>query len=303
MVRDELSVLSAFLAVAEERSFTRAAKRLGVSPSALSHAIHGLEERFGVRLLARTTRSVAPTDAGAQLIARLRPALGDIRGAVDLITGLRDRPAGRVRLVMSPIAATTVLAPKLGEFARDYPDVVLDVTTDENRVDLVAAGFDAGIHFGEFIERDMITFRVSQDHRPAIVGSPRYFESHPKPVHPRDLTNHRCVNFRHGSAGVYRWELDKGKQSLTVAVNGPLIVDDVQLLIRAAIDGVGLTWMSEEHAVPHLASGALVRVLEDWCPPFPGFFLYYPRQRQLAPALAALIETLRFRPEKSTTPR
>jgi len=204
MVRDELSVLSAFLTVAEERSFTRAAKRLRVSTSALSHAMRGLEERFGVRLLARTTRSVAPTHAGEQLIGRLRPALGDIRGALDLITGLRDRPAGRVRLVVSPIAATTVLAPKLGQFARDYRDVVLDVTTDESRVDLVAAGFDAGIHFGEFIERDMITFRVSKDPRPAIVGSPRYFESHEKPVHPRDLTSHRCINFRHGSAGVYR---------------------------------------------------------------------------------------------------
>src|SRR5207247_4249526 len=169
MVRDELSVLSAFLAVAEERSFTRAAKRLGVSASALSHAIRGLEERFGVRLLARTTRSVAPTDAGEQLIARLRPALGDIRGAVDLIKGFRDRPAGRVRLIVSPIAATTVLAPKLGQFARDYPEVVLDVTTDESRVDLVAAGFDAGIRFVELMERDMITLRGSQVHRPAIV--------------------------------------------------------------------------------------------------------------------------------------
>ncbi len=211
-----------------------------------------------------------------------------------MISGLRDRPAGRVRLVVSPIAATTVLAPKLGQFARDYPDVVLDVTTDESRVDLVAAGFDAGIHLGEFIERDMITFRVSMDHRPAIVGSPRYFESHEKPVHPRDLTSHRCINFRHGSAGVYRWEFDKGKQSLTVAVNGPLIVDDVEIMVRAAIDGVGLAFMSEERAAPHLASGELVRVLEDWCPPFPGFFLYYPRQRQLPAALAALIETLRL---------
>src|SRR5437899_3401636 len=235
MVRDELSVLSAFLAVAEERSFTRAATRLGVSTSALSHAIKGLEERFGVHLLARTTRSVAPTDAGEKLIARLRPALGDIRGAVDLISGLRDRPAGRVRLVVSPIAATTVLAPKLGQFARAYPDVVLDVTTDESRVDLVAAGFDAGIHFGEFIERDMITFRVSKDHRPAIVGSPRYFESHPKPASPRDLPGYRCINFRHGSAGLYRSELDKGQPALTVAVTGPLIVDDVEVMIRAAI--------------------------------------------------------------------
>jgi len=295
MVRDELSVLSAFLAVAEERSFTRAAQRLGVSTSALSHAIRGLEERFGVRLLARTTRSVAPTDAGEQLIARLRPALGDIRGALDLISGFRDRPAGRVRLVVSPLAATTVLAPKLGQFARDYPDVVLDVTTDESRVDLVAARFDAGIHFGEFIERDMVAVRVSKDHRPAIVGSPSYFESHPKPASPRDLLSHRCINYRHGSAGVYRWEFDKGKQSLAVAVNGPLIVNDVEIMIRAAIDGVGLAFMSEERAAPHLASGALVRVLEDWCPPFPGFFLYYPSRRQLPAGLSALIETLRLK--------
>ncbi len=302
MVRDELSVLSAFLAVAEERSFTRAAKRLGVTPSALSHAIRELEERLGVRLLARTTRSVAPTDAGAQLIARLRPALGDIRGAVDQITGLRDRPAGRVRLLVSPLATTMVLAPKLGKFACDYPDVVLDVTTNESRVDLVAAGFDAGIHLGEFIERDMIVIRVSPDLRPAIVGSPRYFESHPKPTSPRDLTTHRCINYRHGSDGVYRWEFDKGRQSLTVAVNGPLIVDDDELVIRAAIDGVGLAFVDEERIATQLANGVLVRALEDWCPPFPGFFLYYPSQRQLPAALSALIDTLRLRPHKTKGP-
>jgi DNA-binding transcriptional LysR family regulator len=294
MIRDELSVLAAFLLVAEERSFTRAAKRLGVSPSALSHAIRGLEERLGVRLLARTTRSVSPTEAGEQLLARLRPAMGDIRGALDLISGLGDRPAGRVRLVISPLAAKTVLAPKLGQFAGDYPDVVLDVTTEEARVDLVAAGFDAGVHLGEFIERDMVTVRVSPDRRPAIVGSPDYFGSHPKPATPRDLTGHRCINFRHGSEGVYRWELDKGRQSLRVAVEGPLIVDDVELVVRAAIDGVGLAFMAEESAAPHLASGALVRVLEDWCPPYPGFFLYHPRQRRLPAALSALIETLRL---------
>jgi DNA-binding transcriptional LysR family regulator len=294
MVRDELSVLSAFLAVAEERSFTRAAKRLGVSQSALSHAIRGLEEQIGVRLLARTTRSVAPTDAGEQLIASLRPALGDIRGALGRISGLRDTPAGRVRLVVSPLAASTVLAPKLGQFARDYPDVVLDLTSDESRVDLVAAGFDAGIHFGEFIEQDMVAVRVSPDQRPAIVGSPGYFESHPTPRSPRDLPNHQCINYRHGSEGVYRWEFDKGKQSLTVSVNGPLVVDDLDLVIRAAIDGVGLAYMGEDRAAPHLANGALVRVLEDWCPPFPGFFLYYPSRRQQPAALSALIETLRL---------
>jgi len=295
MVRDELNVLSAFLAVAEERSFTRAGKRLGVSSSALSHAIRGLEERIGVRLLARTTRSVAPTDAGEQLIARLRPALGDIRGALDQVSGLRDQPAGRVRLVVSPLAATLVLAPKLGQFARAYPDVVLDVTTtNEGRFDLVAGHFDAGIHLGEFIERDMIAVRVSPDQRAAIVGSPRYFASHARPESPRDLTHHTCLNFRHGSAGVYRWEFDKGDQSLAVAVNGPLIVDDADIMIRAAVDGVGLAFMLEAQAAPHLASGALVRVLEDWCPPFAGYFLYYPSRRQQPAALSALIETLRL---------
>jgi DNA-binding transcriptional LysR family regulator len=295
MVRDELSVLSAFLAVAEERSFTRAAKRLGVSASALSHAIRGLEEQIGVRLLARTTRSVAATDAGEQLIAHLRPALGDIRGALDQISGLRDRPAGRLRLLVTPFAATMVLAAKLGQFARKYPDIVLDVvTTLESRVDLVAARFDAGIHLGEFIERDMVAVRVSPEHRPAIVGSPDYFESHPKPESPHDLPSHRCINFRQGSAGVYRWELDKGNQSLAVAVNGPLIVDDAEIMIRAAIDGVGLAFSFEEHVAPYLSSGALVRVLEDWCPPFAGFFLYYPSRRQQPAALSALIQTLRL---------
>src|SRR5436190_10082849 len=192
MVRDELSVLSALLVVAEERSFTRAAKRLGVSPSALSHAIKGLEEQIGVRLLARTTRSVAPTDAGDQLIARLDPALTDIRDALGQVAGLRERPAGRVRLVVSPLAASMVLAPKLGAFARAYPEVVLDVTTtNEMRLDLVAGHFDAGIHLGEFIERDMIAVRVSTDQRAAIVGAAAYFEAHRKPKAPRGLVMHR----------------------------------------------------------------------------------------------------------------
>ncbi len=294
MARDELNLLSAFLVVAENRSFTQAAKRLGVSQSALSHAMRGLEEQIGVRLLARTTRSVAPTEAGEQLLAHLRPALADIRGALEGISGLRDKPAGRVRLLAPRFAAMTVLAPKLGQFARDYPEAVLDITTDDSRVDLVAAGFDAGIQFGEFIQQDMTAVRVSPDHRPAIVGSPDYFRLHPRPKSPRDLLRHRCINYRHGDAGVYRWEFDKGKQSLTVAVNGTLVVDDVEIMTRAAIDGVGLAFMTEEHASPHLASGVLVRVLEDWCPPFPGYFLYYPSRRQQPAALAALIETLRL---------
>ena len=295
MVRDELSVLSAFLAVAEERSFTRAARRLGVSPSALSHAIRGLEEQIGVRLLARTTRSVAPTEAGAQFIARLGPALADIRGALDQVSGFRDRPAGNVRLVASRLAARMVLAPKLGQFAHDYPDVVLDVTTtEEGRVDLVGAGFDAGIHLGEFIERDMVAVRVSKEQRAAIVGAPSYFASRAKPKSPRDLTSHRCLNFRHGSSGVYRWEFDKGRQSFAVSVNGPLVVDDVEVMIQAAIDGTGLAFTLEDHVASPLATGALVRVLEDWCPPFAGYFLYYPSRRQQPLALSALIDMLRL---------
>jgi len=295
MVRDELSVLSAFLAVAEARSFTRAARRLGVSPSALSHAIRGLEERIGVRLLARTTRSVAPTDAGAQFIARLGPALADVRGAWDQVAGLREKAAGRLRLVASRLSARMVLAPKLGRFFRDYPDVVLDLTTtDESRMNLVGGGFDAGIHLGEFIEKDMVAVRVSHDQRAAIVGSPAYFAAYPRPKSPRDLPGHRCINFRHGSAGLYHWEFDKGRKSLAVAVNGPLIVDNVEVLVRAAIDGVGLAFALEEHVASHLASGALVRVLEDWCPPFAGYFLYYPSRRQQPAALAALIDTLRL---------
>jgi len=294
MAGDELSTLSAFLTVAEERSFTRAARRLGVSPSALSHSMRGLEERLGVRLLARTTRSVAPTEAGQQLLSRLRPALGDVREALDLVVRSRGRPAGRLRLVVSPIAVSGVLAPKLGQFARDYPDIVLDVITDERRVDLVAGGFDAGIHLGEYIEQDMIAIRVSPEVRAAIVGSARYFASNPKPASPRDLTAHRCVNFRHAPDEVYRWEFDRGDESLTVAVHGPLIVDDVEMVIRAAIDGVGLAFVGEELVAPQLASGALVRVLEDWCQPFPGFYLYYPSRRQIPAALSALIDTLRL---------
>lgn len=294
MLQNDFSALSAFLAVAEERSFTRAAKRLGVSPSAMSHAMRALEEEIGVRLLSRTTRSVAPTDAGEGLLARLRPALTEVQEALDQVSGLRNKPAGRVRLLVPRLAASTVLAPKLGQFARDYPEIVLDVTTDDSRMDIVAEGFDAGIHFGEYIEKDMIAVRVSPDLRPVIVGSPRYLKSHAKPKSPRDLIRHRCINFRHGDAGLYRWEFEKGKKFLSVAVNGPLIVDDLNLVIRAAIDGVGLAYMAEENAAPYLTDGVLASVLEDWCQPFPGFFLYYPSRRQQPAALSALIDVLRL---------
>ena len=295
MAVTDFGALSVFLTVAEEHSFTKAAKRLGVSLSAISHSMRDLEEEIGVRLLSRTTRSVGLTDAGERLRIRLHPAFTEIGDALGQVAGLRSKPAGRVRLLVPRLAASSVLAPKLGQFARDYPDIVLDVTTDDNRMDIVAGGFDAGIHFGEYIAKDMIAVRVSPDLRPVIVGSPTYLKSCPRPKSPRDLVHHRCINFRHGDAGLYRWEFEKGKKSLSVAVSGPLIVDDLNLSIRAAIDGVGLAYMSEDNAAPHLAKGSLIRVLEDWCQPFPGFFLYYPSRRQQPPALSALIAVLRIR--------
>ena len=293
-MRDELSVLSAFLAVADERSFTKAAKRLNISTSGLSHAIRRLEEQIGVRLLTRTTRSVSPTDAGEQLLAQLRPALFDIRGVLTTLSGFQSRPMGRIRLLCPRLAAKTVVGPKLGQFVRDYPDVELEITTDDSRVDLVAEGYDAGIHFGEFLAQDMVAVRVSPDLRPSIVAAPAYFESHAKPTSPRDLLDHRCIRFRHRGESVYKWELDKGDESLEISVKGPLLLDELDLVIQAALSGAGLAWVSEDRVIEHLASGALVRVLEDWCPPFPGFFLYYPTRKQQPAALTAVITTFRF---------
>src|SRR5687768_915698 len=230
-------------------------------------------------LLARSTRSVLLTDAGRDLLASLAPAFTDIAGALERPSGLRDKAAGRVRLVAPRQAAISVLAPKLGAFARTYPDVVLDIVTTDAPAGLIEEGFDAGIQFGEFIAKDMIAVRVSADHRPAIVGAPSYFKTHPKPRTPRDLIHHRCINTGHKGSGVYRWELDKGKESLRVSVNGPLILDDVELMSRAAIDGVGLAFMSEDQAAPHITSGALMRVLTDWSPPFPGLLPLLPESQ------------------------
>jgi len=295
MALDDLNVLAAFLTVAKERSFTRAARRLGISRSALSHAVRGLEERLGVRLLDRTTRSVAPTQAGEQLISRLDPALGEVESVLDQIVGLRERPSGRVRLLVTPMSATMVLAPKLAAFAERFPDIVLEVTTtQEGRTELIASSFDAGIHLGESIQRDMVAVRVSRDQRLAVVGSPEYFKRHPKPRSPHDLLAHRCINLRGGSARPYRWEFEKDGEAVVVDVSGPLILDDADLMIRAAMDGLGLTFSFEEYVAPQIASRALVRVLADWCPPFAGYFLYHPSRRQQSAALSALIETLRL---------
>jgi DNA-binding transcriptional LysR family regulator len=293
-MRDELSVLSAFLTVAEERSFTRAAKQLNISTSGVSHAIRRLEEQIGVRLLTRTTRSVSPTEAGEQLLARLRPALADIRGTLTTLSGLQTTPVGRVRLLCPRLAAKTVLAPKLGQFVRDYPDVILEVTTDDSRIDPVAAGFDAAIHYGEFIAQDMIAVRVSPDIQHAVVGAPSYFTSHAPATSPRELLSHRCINFRHRGESVYKWELEQGDESVAIAVSGSLVVDDEDLVMQAALDGAGLALVAEHRAAPHLAQGELIRIMEEWTPPFPGFFLYYPHRKQQPAALTAVIDTFRL---------
>ena len=295
MPREELSVLAAFAVVADERSFTRAAVRLGVSTSAVSHSIRALEERLGVRLLARTTRTVAPTDAGERLLAQLRPALDEIEAALTEVGRLREKPAGTIRLFAPSVAIAMTVSPKLAKFTRDYPDVVLDVTTeDDSRRDLIAARFDAGIHLGEFLQRDMVAVKVSGEQRAAIVAAPSYFDSRPKPKTPRDLTAHRCIRYRMGTGGsVYRWEFEKRGKPLTVSVSGPLVFNDVELTLRAALDGVGLAFALEEQVAERIARGELVRVLEDWCPPFDGFFLYYPSRRQQPAALQALVDALR----------
>jgi DNA-binding transcriptional LysR family regulator len=296
MLRDELGGLAAFAVVADERSFTKAAVRLGISTSAISHSIRGIEERLGVRLLARTTRTVAPTEAGQRLLAQLRPALDGIESALTEVGQFRETPAGVVRLIAPPVAIAMALSPKLAQFARDYPDVVLDITTeDDSRRDLVAGRFDAGIHLGEFLQRDMVAVKVTREQRAAIVVAPAYFDSHPKPKTPRDLPAHRCIRYRMGTGGpVYRWEFEKRGRPVTVSVTGPLIVNDVELTLRAALDGVGLAFALEEHAAEHIASGRLVRVLEDWCHPFDGFFLYYPSRRHQPAALQKLVDALRM---------
>ena len=223
-----------------------------------------------------------------------RPALENINGALTEVGRLRAKPAGVIRLIAPPLAVAMTVSPKLAQFTRDNPEVVLDITTDDDsRRDLVAARFDAGIHLGEFLQRDMVAVKVSGEQRAANVGTPSYFDSHPKPRMPRDLTAHRCINYRRGAAGVYRWEFEKRGKPVTVSVSGPLIVDDVEPVVRAALDGVGLAFLFEERAAPYIERGELVRVLEDWCSPFAGFFLYYPSRSQQPAALQALVDVLR----------
>jgi DNA-binding transcriptional LysR family regulator len=293
MSRSDLLRLSAFATVAEERSFTRAAARLGISQSVLSRSMQGLEKELGVQLLARTTRSVSPTTAGASLLVELTPSLERIERAIAETRQQRDRPAGRIRLVIPRTVIQTVLLPKLAKFTRTYPDIVLEVTSSNDPVDLVAGEFDAGVQLGEFIQKDMIAVPVTPPMRLGIVGSPAYFKSNKVPRHPRDLKNHSCLGFRF-SAGVYRWEFEKARKALTVSPEGPVSFDDPDLVIQAVLEGVGIGSAMEFNLEDYIANGRLIQVLRDWCPTFPGYFLYYPSRRNQQAALAALIETLRM---------
>lgn len=298
MRRDELGDLSVFLAVAEERSFTRAAARLGTSQSSLSQAVRRLEERLGIRLLSRTTRSVAPTESGAQLLATLSPAFADIRDRLLLLQQFQDRPAGLVRITTSRHAADTIIWPAVDRVMKRYPDIEVELSIDGALTNIVTDRFDAGVRLGESVEKDMIALSIGPDLRMAVVAAPDYFQDHRIPQQPRDLTNHRCINLRMATRGnLYVWEFEKGSQTLNVRVEGGLIVNDAELAVRAATAGHGLACVIENDVIREAVSaGRLLRVLEDWCPPFAGHHIYYPERRNLSPAFKALLEELRKAP-------
>ncbi|MBB6219387.1 LysR family transcriptional regulator [Rhizobium leguminosarum] len=296
MRREELVDLNAFMTVAEEQNFTRAAARLGTSQSALSHTIRRLEARLGVRLLTRTTRNVAPTDAGERLLATLRPALDSISTELALLGELRERPAGNIRITTSEHAATTVLWPVLRKLLPDYPEINVELVIDSSLTDIVSERFDAGARLGEALAKDMVALRIGPELRMAIVGSPAYFAKNPPPRTPQDLAAHRCINLRMLSGGgLYAWELEKEARELRVRVEGQLAFNNTNMIVRAAVDGFGLGFVMEDHVAEHVEAGRLVRVLEDWCPPFAGYHLYYPSRRQPSAAFSVLVDALRYR--------
>lgn len=290
MNRTHLSQLAVLATVAQCGSFRGAARELAIAPSAVSHAVSSLEAQLGVRLLARSTRSVAPTEAGAQLLERLRPALSEIDLALETAIEARDRPAGNLRLTVPRTAAHLTLTPRFGAFASAYPDIVLEIVIEDRFTDVVEGGFDAGVRLGESLQRDMIAVRIGPNLRGAVVGAPSYFATMPRPSHPHDLADHRCIRFRFSSGILYRWEFEKDGEEIGFAAHGPLILDEDHLIAQAAVDGAGLAFVFEDYVRAPLADGRLIRVLEDWCPTFDGFFVYYPSHRQMRPALRAFVD-------------
>ncbi len=304
MQRGNLDDLLAFLAVGRERSFTKAAAKLGVSQSALSHTIRELEGRLGVRLLARTTRSVSPTSAGERLLESLGPRFEAIDAELAALSELREKPAGTIRITATDYAADTLLWPKLIRFLRRYPDIKVEIIIEYGLTDIVAERFDAGVRIGEQVAKDMIAVRIGPDLRMAVVGAPSYFKDRPEPGKPQDLIGHKCINLRlstHG--GLYAWEFEKDGRELKVRVEGQLVLNGSSPMLNAALAGFGLAYVPEDLARPHLAKGRLKRVLEEWLPPYAGYHLYYPSRRQHSPAFALLVDALRYRDTPGARPK
>lgn len=296
MRRDELSDLIAFLAVAEERSFTRAAARLGTSQSAVSAVVRRLEERLDVRLLTRTTRSVSPTEAGQRLADTLRPAFDDIEAQLAALDDIRSRPSGTIRLTASRHAARQIVLPAANRLMAEYPNVHVEIAINSRFVDIAKEGYDAGVRLGESLDKDMIGVRISPDMEMVVAGSPDYFRNHPKPETPHDLTAHNCINLRLPTlGGLYAWEFSKDGGPLNVRVEGQFTCNDPDLVVDAALTGRGLACLPSDHLGPHVRDGRLERVLADWCPPFAGYHLYYPSRRQVTSAFRLLIDRLRWR--------
>ncbi|EKJ94917.1 regulatory protein [Bradyrhizobium lupini HPC(L)] len=296
MTRQNVNDLIAFLAVARERSFTKAAARLGVSQSALSHTVRQLETRLGVRLLTRTTRAVAPTEAGERLLDRIGPHFDQIEIEIDALNELKEKPAGTIRIVAPDYAISHVLWPKVKAFAPTYPDIKVELLLDNGLSDIVTERYDAGVRMGEQLAKDMISARIGPDFRFAVVGAKSYFERRSIPQRPQDLTQHNCINYRFPSSGtLYVWEFEESGREIKVRVDGQLVFNNIFHVLDAALAGHGLGYVPEEIALPHLAAGRLDRVLEDWSPYWDGYHLYYPSRRQSSPAFVALVEALRHR--------
>lgn len=295
-MRENINDLLTFVAVATDQSFTKAAARLGMSQSSLSRTIRKLEERLGVRLLTRTTRSVSPTEAGERLLRKIGPRLDEIEAELAALGEFRDKPAGTVRINCSEYAAESVVWPKLAKVLPDYPDITVEIFIQHSFADIAAERFDAGVRLGESLEKDMIAVRIAPDDRLLAVGSPSYFDRHPIPLTPRDLTAHACVNLRLATrGGLYAWEFEKDGAPLRVTVEGQLIFNTIRPMVEAARAGFGIAFVPESSLHADLASGALVQVLDDWCPPFSGFHLYYPSRRQQSPAFEIVMNALRHR--------
>jgi DNA-binding transcriptional LysR family regulator len=291
-----LNQLLSFLTVARERSFTKAAAKLGVSQSALSHAMRELEESLGVRLLARTTRSVAPTEAGERLLRTVGPHLDEVDAELAALSELRDKPAGTIRITASEHAAEAILWPTLARLLPHYPDIKVEIVVDYGLTNIVAERFDAGVRLGEQLAKGMIAVRIGPDMRMAVVGAPSYFAGRPRPKKPQDLTAHDCINLRLPTyGGLYAWEFAKGGRELKVRVEGQLVFNNISLRMNAVLAGIGLAYLPEDQVRTHLTEGRLIQVLADWCPPFPGYHIYYPSRRQHSSAFALLVDALRYR--------